>query len=222
MTSRSLGLALFLVFVSPWARAQEEKAPRFGQGWSLLSSQTVGANANVLGAEVGFPGLRITFLHGVQDRFDVGGRFSVLYSYEGMVNVLQPELKGELYGRLKLVDTGHFGLAFNVGVGMFGVFAGGTTVPAITMPLGLVAGIPIGSALIANFGLEVPLFVTFGNFGGLTVPVLVGAGLEYFVDKSLILSLNTRMGPAINPTALWVGSSAVFDFELHLGVALKL
>lgn len=221
MKSRSLGVVLCLAVAGPLAHAQE--GPKVhGQGWSFFSSQTVGANGMVLGAEAGFPGLTLTAIRGLQDRFDSGGRLSVVYAYQNMVRFIYPGLKAEIFGRLHLVDTDRFGLAFTAGVGFLATFnTPFDTVVGIDMPLGLVLGIPVSSAIIASIGVDMPLFVTFGTSGGLTVPILAGVGLEYFIDKSLMVTFNTRMGPALNVTGLRYGGTE-FAFQAQVGIALKL
>jgi hypothetical protein len=44
------------------------------------------------------------------------------------------------------------------------------------------------------------MFVVFGPGGGLAVPVLVGGGIEYALDRDLTLTANLRAGPSVPPT----------------------
>jgi hypothetical protein len=121
------------------------------------------------------------------------------------------------------MDSPRFTFAVNLGVGYLAYFAQALTLHGISLPLGAVLGFPIGSGLIASFTLDTPLFVTFGPFAGVTFPVLVGGGLEYFLDKSLLLTFNTRMGAAIAPSGPFLlGSRAEFAFDAQLGLAVKL
>jgi hypothetical protein len=62
------------------------------------------------------------------------------------------------------------------------------------------------------------MFVTFGDFGTLTVPVLFGGGVEYFLDRSTALTFNFRSGPMIF-TKPGYGSS--FTLQALVGVVLK-
>lgn len=215
-------LVVTLALVSAPVLAQDAAPRARGQGWSMLAHQTVGGGSTALGVQVGFPGLTIGVLHGVQSGFDLGGRVSLNYAYEGMVRLIHPGVKAELVGRLKLLEGPRLGLGFHFGAGFLSTFAPGVTVYGMSLPVGLVAGIPIGSALMVNIGVDLPLFVTFGTFGGLTAPILAGAGLEYFIDRSLLISFNTRMGPALNPTVLRISTPAEFAFQAQVGVALKL
>lgn len=219
MKSRSLGVVLCLAVAAPAAHAEGLKER--GQGWSFFSSQTAGANATVLGAEGGFPGVSLALLRGLQEGFDLGGRFSLVYAFEDIPRLIYPGLKAELLGRIHLVDTERFGLGVNLGVGFLAQFAW-ANVFGINIPLGLVLGIPIGAAMVASVGLDMPLFVTFGSWGGLTVPILAGVGLEYFIDKSLVVTFNMRMGSALGVTGLRAGNTSEFAFKMLVGVALKL
>lgn len=211
-------LLLFILGAAP-ALAQSQSVPRSrGQGWSLLSHQTIGQGATTLGVQLGFPGLTVGVLHGLQDRFDLGGRIALNYAHEGLTGSLHPSLKAEAVARLRLLETERIGIGLHLGLGFLAGFAPASPAAfAMTLPVGLVLGLPIGAAIVANLGVEVPLFVSFGPFGGLSAPILVGAGLEYFLDKSLVLSFNTRMGPALRSNR-----SAEFALQAQLGVGLKL
>lgn len=222
MISHSAKLVTIVVAsVAAFSASAQDAAPRArGQGWSTLAHQTVGAGSTTLGVQLGFPGLNIGVLHGLQNGLDVGGRLSLNYAHENIVTLLYPGVKAEIVGRLKLFDGARLGLGLNFGLGVVSSFPpASSAIIAMTLPVGLVAGIPIGSALMVNLGIDLPWFVTFGAFGGLTAPILAGVGLEYFLDRSLLVSLNTRMGPAINPR---IGRSAEFAFQAQLGIALKL
>ncbi|MDQ3263284.1 MAG: hypothetical protein M3Y59_06450 [Myxococcota bacterium] len=218
-----VGLCVVVVAAAVPALGQDEQIRVRSQGWGVISHQTVGQGNTVLGLQLGFPGLNLGLLHGLQKNLDVGGRLSVNYAYEGMVRQIHPGLKVDLLGRLKLLEGQRLGLGLNFGLGYTVTFApAGRTVQGISLPLGFVAGFAIGSALTASFSVDMPLFVTFGTDGGLTVPILGGVGLEYFIDKSLLLNFGTKMGPALNPTGLFINRSAEFAFQVYLGVALKL
>lgn len=195
---------------------------RMGQGWSLLGAESLGADQNVLGAQLGFPGVTLTYLRGLNAIVDLGGRLTFNYGFEGLVTAIHPGLRGEGLVRIRLLDTGRFNLGVKGGVGLFGYFTPAFTLPGILLPLGLAMGFPIASAIVLSAGLDVPMYVTFGQTGGLTVPVLVGAGLEYFLHKQWEASLHARMGPTLNPTGFRAGANTEIAFELLLGTAFKI
>lgn len=204
---------------SEHSRSSDE-APRSmvtgGQGWSVQSAKTVGSGQTVLVGKVGWPGLSLGVLHGLMPKLDVGARFSFNYAFEGMTYPLWPGLK--LQGLLRLAilegDRVNLGLTFEPGPYFY---FGPSTVAGLALPVGFVLGLPISSALTLNIGIDVPLHVRFGPFGDLHVPILGGAGAEYFIDHGLAVTLNTRMGPT-----LVAYRTATFTFEALLGVAWKL
>jgi hypothetical protein len=207
------------------ARAADEPtpAPRVGQGWTLLGAQTSGDGANVVAAEVGFPAIAVSYLHGVTSIEDVGFRLAFNYGYEGLVSAIVPGMRGEALLRLRLLDTGHVNVGVKGGVGLFAYFTNAYTLPGVTIPLGLTVGIPVGSAFAIATGVDVPLFITFGQAGGLTAPILFDAGLEYWLSKGWETNLHARMGPALNATGPFVAlGSTQIAFELSVGMAFKL
>jgi len=219
--------AAVAVAVSLAARAADVPAPvpeaRAGQGWTMLGAQTSGDGANVVAVDAGFPGLSVTYLHGVTSIEDIGFRLAFNYGYEGLVTAIHPGLRGEAVARLRLLDTGHVSIGLKGGVGVFAYFTSAYTAPGITLPLGLVVGIPVGNAFSVATGVDVPLFLTFGPTGGLTAPVLFVAGLERWLGKGWLANLRVRMGPAVNITGPFVPvGSAQLAFELAVGMAFKL
>lgn len=212
------------VAVAPVAAAAEDTPQlRQGQGWTLLGAQTSGDGANVLAVDAGFPTLAVTYLRGVTSIQDLGVRLAFNYAYEGIVTAIVPGMRLEGLVRLRLLDTGHFNLGVKGGVGVFAYFTSAYTQPGITIPLGLVMGIPVGSAFAVSTGIDVPLFITFGPTGGVSVPVLLDAGLEYWLDKRWEASLHAKMGPSINTTGpfVMVGTTQIV-FQIGVGMAFKL
>ena len=80
-------------------------------------------------------------------------------------------------------------------------------------------GIAAGSALEVTFGLDMPMYVLFGNGGGLVIPVLFGFGVEYFLSHNLALAFGVKMGPSVDTRPLFARS--YFAFESTLGLAYK-
>jgi hypothetical protein len=219
--------ALALVLAAGTAFGAEEKrveraAQYGGQGWSLLGGQTVGGGADVLLAQLGYPGITVGYFHGVTPNVDLGFRGGFNYGYEGLVTVLVPGVRGEFLARFQLIDAGRFSLGASAGAGVFGYFGQFSQVVGVTLPVGIAFGIPIASSLQLSLTVDAPLFVTFGPSGGLTFPLLFGVGLEYFIDRNLAATFSTRMGPAINPTGFRYGSRSELDFQAALGIAYKL
>ncbi len=190
-----------------------------GQGWSTLTGRTVGLGSTVLDAGVGWPGIHARLLHGINEKVDVGGRLTFNYAFEGLVNSpIVPGLKLEGELRVGLVDTERINMALNAGLGPFFYFSPGIvgTVVGLTIPIGLQLGIPVSSALNVAFGLDFPMFVTFGRFGQFALPILIGGGIEYFIDQNLAVQLLVQMGPTIRD------GRADFTLDAKIGIAYRL
>jgi hypothetical protein len=217
------GLFLCCVLASTAALAQEAQ-PSYGrgQGWSVLAGDTVGAGSNAFVGQIGWPGLSLGLLHGATSRFDIGGKFTFNYGQEGIVQIVEPGIKLQAWVRLQLVKTPQASLALTFQPGPLFYFDDGDTDVGMALPVALTVGIPVGSALMLNLGLDIPFHVYFGTGGGPVFPLLVGGGLEYFIDRSLSLNANVRMGPTLFPGARRRGfRDAYFTLEALFGVAWR-
>jgi hypothetical protein len=210
-----------------------EEAAGGGQGWSVLSGKTVGDGNNFLHGQVGWPGLSAGLLHGVSPTTDIGGRFTFDYGFEGVFGgSLVPNLKLQGLSRLSLLDTPKYnvGLEFNPGLGLyffpgvdintvFGTFsAGGTTRFGIVLPINLVVGIPVSSAIMASVGMDLNFVITFGDNAPLVMPLLFGGGFEYYIDQNMAVTFKLRLGPAIGIS----NSSTNFAANILAGLAIRL
>ncbi|WP_224366756.1 hypothetical protein [Hyalangium versicolor] len=217
------GFFLCCVLASTAALAQDDEVFYRGQGWSLLAGDTVGAGQNVLSAQVGWPGISLGVLHGTTPKLDLGGLFSFNYSQEGIADIVEPGFKFQAWARLMLVRTPEVSLALVFQPGPLFYFHDGDTDVGLALPVEFVAGIPVGSAIMLNLALDVPFHVYFGTGGGAVIPLLAGGGLEYFIDRSLQVNFNVRVGPSIIPDAGNRGlSDAYFTLEALVGVAWRL
>lgn len=221
------GFILCGLLVSSGAFAQEEGVSYGrGQGWSVLAADTLGANNTALVGQLGWPGLTLGVLHGATPKLDLGGKFSFNYGQEGIVEIVEPGIKLQAWMRLWLAQTQNITLALTFQPGPFFYFHdGGDTSVGLGLPVGLVMGIPVGSAIMLNAGLDVPFHVYFGEGGGPVFPLLVGGGLEYFIDRSLSLNANIRLGPSVFRGFGFGrrrGQDAYFTLEALFGVAYKL
>ena len=188
------------------------------RGGSVLDGRTVGTGSDVFHLEAGWPGLTVSYLHGAADRFDLGLRLSLNYGYEGYPRLSgTPGVKLQAALRVGLFDAGKLGLALSFSPGiLYYAFPGSTTV-GFTMPLALGLNLAVSDALNLGAGLDVPLWITFGPLSSVTVPLLFGVGLEYFLDRNFALTFRMRVGPAINSL-----SRAELAFTSHVGIAVKL
>ena len=226
MRSASVVLVLSLLLAAPLARAQQSAASqpvqsRSGQGWSLHSGQTVGAGNNVIGAQVGWPGLSATFLHGATREFDIGVRFTPLnYGFESRVDQTWLGIKLQGVARLQLIDRSKFNLGVEFAPGPLFYFPSDRrSLTGMSLPLKVSAGVRVGGAILLNFGMDMPMFVVFGrgSYSGFYVPLLFGGGAEYFIDRNLSVNLNMKFGPSIHTRS----GNADFAMDVLLGVGYR-
>ncbi len=217
------GFVLCAVLASSTALAQEEGVSYGrGQGWSVLAGDTVGTNGTVFSGQIGWPGITLGLLHGATPRFDIGGKFTFNYGQEGQVEIVEPGIKLQAWMRLMLARTSKVSLAVTFQPGPLFYFHEGSTEVGLALPVALVVGVPVGSALMLNAGIDIPFHVYFGIGGGPVFPLLAGGGLEYFIDRNLAINFNVRMGPSIVPDAGRRGrGDARFTLEALFGLALK-
>src|SRR5262249_56019756 len=54
-----------------------------GQGWSVITGETIGGGATAVHVQAAWPGLSVSLLHGYSPGFDFGGGFPFNYNYQG-------------------------------------------------------------------------------------------------------------------------------------------
>ena len=217
-----------------------------GQGWSLITGETIGAGATSVHVQAAFPGVSVSLLHGYSPGFDFGGVFTYNYNYEGDLRASYPgiKLQGYLKGTVLRNERYNLGVWFAPGMlrydlgqtYCFPVILGTHTVDGsfysagnvcnsfggtqygLTLPAGLIFGVSARDNLNIALNLDVPLFVSFGDYGTLTVPVLFGGGVEYFLQRSTAVTFNFRTGPMIFPK---YGYATEFTFQALLGLAYR-
>jgi hypothetical protein len=217
-----------------------------GQGWSVITGETVGGGATSVHVQAAFPGLSVSLLHGYSPGFDLGGVFTFNYNYEGDVRASYPgiKLQGYLKGTVLKNPRYNLGLWFAPGMLRYSldqtfclpVILGTHTVDGsfytagnvcngfggtqygFAFPAGLVFGVSVRDNLNIALNLDLPLFVSFGDYGTLTIPVLFGGGVEYFLERSTAVTFNFRTGPMIFTKS---GYGTDFTFQALLGLAYR-
>ena len=215
-----------------------------GQEWSVITGETIGGGATSVHVQAAWPGVSISLLHGGNPGFDFGGIFTFNYNYEGDVRASFPGIKLQGYFKGTLLKTSRYNLGLWFAPGVLAYFLGqnfctpivvGTYTPDVTVqgvanvctgvggtqygltfPAGLVFGVAAGNNFNIALNLDLPMFVTFGDYGSLTIPILFGGGVEYFVDKSTAVTFTLRTGPMI-----FTKSGTDLTFQALLGVAYK-
>jgi len=210
------------VLVAFQAGAQEATAPvasSGGHSGSVLSGETVGNGSTVFWGEVGFPGLSAAILHGVAPTFDIGGKFTFNYGLEGMTDFIHPELKLNALARISLLRKPKFNMGLHFEPGFLMYFINGTHF-GVNLPVGLQFGIPASSALQVVLAFDMPITIFFGNgTSGGFIPILFGGGVEYRVDRDVLLTFHMAMGPGINTED---NAGSTFVLQSLFGVALPM
>ncbi|HZH02941.1 MAG TPA: hypothetical protein VEY30_04090 [Myxococcaceae bacterium] len=215
-----LGCLVAAALGSAGKAAAQERSPVQGQGWSATSGGTVGDKQAVLLLNGGWPGISATALYGFRPDIDLGVRASLNYGFEGLVNAeLAAGIRAQGVARKRLLTSGNLTLGAEASPGLLFYFPEpGFTLTGITLPLVANAGVQVSSALLLNFSVSLPMYVTFGVLGGFTFPILAGAGAEYFLTQTTAITVNTRAGPSLSTES----GQAGFAFELLVGAAFKL
>ena len=213
-----------------------------GQDWSVVTGETIGGGATSIHVQAAWPGISLSVLHGSSPGFDLGGIFTYNYNYEGDVRASFPGIKVQGYLKGTLLKSPRYNLGLWFAPGMLAYFLGqnfctpivvqtftpdvtvsgvvnsctgiGGTQYGVTLPAGLVFGVNVSEKVHVALNLDVPFFVTFGDYGTPTIPILFGGGIEYFLDRSTALTFTMRTGPMI-----FTGYGTDFTFQALLGVA---
>jgi hypothetical protein len=214
------------------------------QEWSVTTGQTIGGGATSIHVQAAWPGLSIGVLHGGTPGFDVGGVFSFNYNYEGDVRASFPGIKVQGYFKGTLVKSRRYSLGLWFAPGMLAYFLGqnwcnpiilgthtvdgsfyslanvctgvGGTQYGAAFPAGLIFGVSASEKVNLALTLDVPFFITFGQYGTPTVPILFGGAVEYFLDRSTAVTFSLRTGPMI-----FTKYGTDFTFQALLGLAYK-
>src|SRR5215472_8270173 len=181
-----------------------------GQEWSTITGKTLGEDATAIHLQAAWPGLSVKLQGYVKATLVDKPRYNIGLSFA-------PGILTYFFGQsfctpLALGTPTAFGYYWVGG----NVCTGGGTQFGITFPAGLTFGIPARDNLNIAFTFDLPVFVTFGDFGTITVPVLFGGGVEYFLDRSKALTFNVRTGPMI-----FTKYGSDFTVQALVGLVLK-
>jgi hypothetical protein len=214
--------AVLTMCVAGVARAQDVTAPATpavttpSARWTVDSGNTVGVGANVFAGAVGYPGLDLRLLHGLDATTDVNARIGINYAFEGITRGSRFEFSAQvgirkeltvLGSNMKLAGTFDPGILVASSPGEFG----------IKIPFGLQLGIPLSHEFMLNASFDLPLFFTFGDFSAFYIPLLFGVGGEYLINPNLAITGKVKVGPTFGTN----GFPTSFTLYALFGVAYK-
>lgn len=217
---RTLQLVMLGCALTGAAHAESRASVRSGgEGLSLQAGRPLGNDNTSIFAQVGWPGISVGMLRGVTDQTDLGGRVAFNYGVEGIVTAVDLGFKAQGLLHVSLVNQGPFSLGFHFEPGVMSYFIQANTMVAVTLPVRMAVGFAFNPSLVGHFSTELPLYLTFGAGGGAVLPLLFGAGVEYFMNRSLGLSFLTRLGPSFD---LRENGQTELAFEALLGVVYRI
>lgn len=188
--------------------------------FSAFGGTPLPQGSSLLHAQFGWPGISATFLHGATPKASLGGRFTFNYGLEGRVGGIDLGIKFQGLIRLGLIDNGRVNLGIDLSPGLALYFPGGGafTEVGLALPVAFVLGIPLSDALALHVAVEMPMLATFTGYQTFYVPIYMGGGLGYSLDKNLLLTLELQMGPMIDARQ----SRPYFGMEALFGLAFRL
>jgi len=240
------GAAVLVLLVAGMVRAQGRQT---GHEWTLDSGETVGAGANVFRAQVGYPGIWLDLIHGLDPTFDIGGRLAFNYSFQGTLGfscsvggfgcgnsfysggvglnfqLLLRKTLGEIAGRYKVALT--FDPGFMLYFPSYPILQT-TTVAGLMIPIGAQIGFPVSPKVVINASFELPMYVTFGSEfsgggGSFFIPIMFGGGVEWLAMHNLDVTFKLAMGPTIATanTSLSGGGAVAFTLTTMAGIGYR-
>jgi hypothetical protein len=208
--------------IAQGARAQEPVggAGVSGHDFSYVTGETVGAGRDMVGAQFGWPSVAFDYKHGLSPTSDVGARLELIYGVEGVPRydsqfglLLSIPIRATVYRRDKISVQLHIDPGFTI-----------YTTDSATFMLNFPIGGTIGIAVAPNFrvGIGIDLLMkiqlTPSDNTRFWAEPMFGPAFEYFIDRQLSLSLDTRFGPVFMTN----NGRTEFGFRTQVGIAYRL
>jgi hypothetical protein len=185
--------ALAVLFAS--AASAQEYSRSQGAHWSTVTGETITPDRDALRVGLGWPGLDLTYLHGIDDRRDFGAHFELLYGFE--------ETSISKFGLgfgipYRMVINRHERVTVEVHIEpSIRIYPGGDfgTFLFLRAPFGGNLGLQITPELRVAAGADLNIALNLPNTPFLEIGPRFGFSAEYQVDKNLDIAFNTRFGP---------------------------
>ena len=223
---RGVGLAAAaLVCSAGTARAQVDTSVNYvgasDVDWSATAARTAGAGNNVLQVEAGWPGIDFAYLHGIDERSDLGVRAALVYGFEGTTNsAAGVQLQIPYRRMLTNGDTTNVTFHIDPGLTIYGNSNNGGTLVGVGGPVGVVAGFRVDPRLTLDAGVDFPVLLSFTHPAGVLFGPQLGGGAEYAVDKNLAVTFRARFGPEFAVANGDTGNQ--FAFSSLIGLAYNM
>jgi len=179
---------------------------------------------STLSGDLGYADLpRIEFLHGISDRFAIGGKFAFNLSYYIPSVYAGPNF---LFG-VPLRVSFYNGPSISAGMKIVPTFAlgllGGNSA---NVAFDLESNIGIKAWDVANVGggIKIPFLMSFGPFGAV-IPILIGPTAELHTTPNFGIAFDAKLGPyfvTTNGTPTSPASSGItFGMRISLGASYQ-
>lgn len=211
----ALAAAALLVPGRAQAQLVETSIDPAGSNWTATAGRTVGDGNSVLQAEVGWPGIGFTWLHGVNESTDIGFHVGFNYGFEGTTNSAAGINLAVPY-RHMLGQMGDTTIAFRADPGLSIYGNHGAALVGVGGPIGVVAGFRIDPRLTLSVGADVPVLVSFSNPAGFLFGPQAGGGAEYLIERNLAVTARVRVGPEFALDSAGTGHQTSFTTLIGL------
>lgn len=189
--------------------------PSGGNNWTATAGRTVGNNNSVLQAEVGWPGIGFTYLHGANENTDIGFHVGFNYGFEGTTNSVAGLNLAVPY-RHVLGQIGDTTISFRTDPGLTIYGNHGSALVGVGGPIGVVAGFQVDPRLTLSVGADVPVLVSFANPAGFLFGPQLGGGAEYLIENNLAVTARVRAGPQFALDSAGTGNQTAFSTLIGL------
>jgi hypothetical protein len=213
--------AFVVAMATAFAASAQEYSRSSTAHWSTVTGETVSADRDALKFGLGWPGIDLTYLHGLGDRRDVGVHFELLYGWE--------ETSRSKFGLgfgvpYRMIVNRHERVSVEVHIEpMMRVYPGdnvtGTTDFFIRAPFGGTLGLQITPELRVAAGADLDFAVQLASTPFLEIGPRFGFSAEYQIDRNLDVAFNTRFGPQFYTLS---GAPADFAFVTQVVVGYRL
>ncbi len=220
MATRSLSLLSALVSFGAAAAEQLPSLPPPGAPlhWSISTGETVSPSSDAIALALGWPGARFDYLHGLSNSSDIGLRIELLYVEE---NTNNGKFGFGIGAPLRLVMARKDNLLLGVHVdpGLRVYTNSNQTDLYLRAPVGGILGIQATAQLRLAVAADLNLALQTQHGAFFEIGPSFGFGVDYLVDKSLMVGANARFGPQWITTT---GTGADFAFTSEIVIGYRL
>lgn len=198
--TRAGALLLLLSVDLGGGRAYADQPPAV---WTVASGVALDLGQVGVWVQGGFPGASVDVVCGVGGGFELGARGAFDYAIQGLVDAsaYYPGFTVQLLFRKQFIDAPGLKVAWRIDPGFFvsyDINRFHDNFYGIVLGLGLEAGLLVNPALSFNFSFSVPFwFGGGGEAGGVGIPLLFGAGVEFHPSAHVALTLTGKVGPTL-------------------------